>query len=358
LEENSLTVRKNMDTYKRILIIRTDRIGDVLLSTPVIKVLRERFPSSFIAFMARPYAEDIVKSNPYLNEVIVYDKYGVHKSFLSTLKFALALRRKKFDIALILHPTNRAHIITFLAQIPKRIGYRKKFGFLLTDSIEDLKYLGEKHESAYNFDLLKTIGIENTSNELCLPINEEDRDFIDSLLKEKNILEKDKIIAVNPTASCRSKIWSPIRFGKVCRKLVDEFNVKIGLICSEKDIDICRKVASFMEKRSFIILSGLKLKQLACFLKNSELLISNDSAPVHIAAAVGTPVISIFGRNQAGLSPTRWRPLGKEDIVLHREVGCRICLAHNCQKEFECLKAITDEDVLNAARKFRKNFSS
>ena len=128
-----------MESFKRILVTRTDRIGDVLLSTAVIKVLRKKFPKSYIAVMVRPYARDIVLGNPYLDELILYDKYGAQRSLLSSIKFAAGLRKKRFDLVLILHPTNRQHIISFLAGIKKRVGFNRKMGFLLTDKIEHKK---------------------------------------------------------------------------------------------------------------------------------------------------------------------------------------------------------------------------
>ena len=91
--------------------------------------------------------------------------------------------------------------------------------------------------------------------------------------------------------------------------------------------------------------------ELAALLKRSKLFISNDSGPVHIATAVGTPNIVIFGRKQPGLSPKRWGPTGEGDIVLHRDVGCRVCLAHNCNNSFKCLKAVTSDEVFEAAKK-------
>ena len=100
---------------KRILITRTDRLGDVVLSTPVVRHLRKLFSDAHIAFMVRPENRDILANNPHLDEVIVYDKYGSGKSFFATVKFALSLRKKRFDLGIALHPTNRAHIILFLA---------------------------------------------------------------------------------------------------------------------------------------------------------------------------------------------------------------------------------------------------
>jgi len=109
------------------------------------------------------------------------------------------------------------------------------------------------------------------------------------------------------------------------------------------------QIARKIKGKTINLAGKTSVSQLASILKRCVLLISNDSGPVHIACALGTPVISIFGRNQAGLSPRRWGPLGKRDKYLHKEVGCVQCLAHNCQKEFACLKAIKTEDVLIAA---------
>jgi heptosyltransferase-2 len=245
-----------------------------------------------------------------------------------------------------------------MAGIPERIGYNKKLGFLLTKKIEDKKYLGKKHELEYNFDLLKLIGINDVFYKMYVPIEYEDKQYIDSLLMSNGISYGDKIVAINPAASCPSKRWPRDRFAKVAQYLNKNYQTKIVLICSEKNNRICKKISSYLSKRQYFISSNLKLRQLAALLQRCSLLISNDSGPVHIAVAVKTPVISIFGRNQAGLSPTRWRPLGKNDTVLHKEVGCQQCLAHNCERDFLCLKAITVEDVVNAAKKYKQNISS
>jgi len=109
--------------YKRILIMRTDRIGDVLLSTPLIRAMRSKYPEAYIAMKVSPYTKEVVEGNPDLDEVIIYDKKHRDKSWIASFKFAMNLKKKKFDLVLILHPTNRAHIISFLARIPKRIGY-------------------------------------------------------------------------------------------------------------------------------------------------------------------------------------------------------------------------------------------
>ncbi|MCM8782737.1 MAG: lipopolysaccharide heptosyltransferase II, partial [Candidatus Omnitrophica bacterium] len=339
----------NYKNYKRILIVRTDKIGDVVLSTPVIKTLRENFPSSFIAMMLSHYTKELVEGNPYLDEVIVYDKEKEHRSWRGSMRMSKELKKKKFDLAIILHPTNRVHLVTFFAKIPKRVGYNRKMGFLLTDKIPHTKQFGQKHESEYNLDLLRYLGITDIQKELYIPIKKESEIFVEELLKKEGITEKDKILAIHPSATCPSKRWPPERFAEVADSLIEKYKFKVFIVAGPKDKDISKKVLENMKYKAQDLSGKLSLSQLASFLKRSQLFISNDSGPVHISSAVGTPVISIFGRNQKGLSPLRWGPLGKNDRVIHKEVGCIECLAHNCKKGFLCLKAISVEDVLEAA---------
>ncbi|MFH1641253.1 MAG: lipopolysaccharide heptosyltransferase II [Candidatus Omnitrophota bacterium] len=335
--------------FKRILIVRTDRIGDVLLSTPVIKALRDSYPDVFISMMVSPYTKDITEGNPYLDEVIIYDKKMRHRGWFSSFKFALALKKKKFDLAVILHPTNRVHIVTFFAGIPKRIGYDRKFSFLLTDRIKHDKQFGEKHELEYCLDLVRVLGIETKDKNLFIPINPTSEKWVEELLGKEGVETKDILLAIHSGASCPSKIWPNERFSEVADRLSDKYGFKVLLIAGPKDIAITEKVLKAMHSPAINLAGKVSVSQLASVLKRTRLLISNDSGPVHIASAVGTPVISIFGRNQKGLSPKRWGPVGPKDRVLHKEVGCIKCIAHDCTKGFACLKAITVSDVIDAA---------
>lgn len=340
---------KQKGDFKRILIVRTDKIGDVLLSTPVIKALRDSYPNAYIAMMIRPYAYDVIWGNPFLDKVILYDKYGIHKSWLGSIRFALELKRKRFDLAIVLHPTNRAHIITFCAGIPRRIGFNRKLGFLLSDRIRHLKHTGEKHEVEYNLDFVRYLGIEPEDKSLFMPVREDCERWIENLLKNQGVKEKDNLLAVNPGASCPSKIWPAERLAKVCDGLIEKYGFKVLVLAGVKDKKIAGNLIKNMQHPAIDLSAKTTISQLASLLKRCKLFISNDSGPVHIASAVGTPVISIFGRNQRGLSPLRWGPVGEKDKVVHKEIGCIECLAHNCLKEFACLKAITVEDVLSAA---------
>jgi heptosyltransferase-2 len=332
--------------YKRILIIRTDRIGDVLLSTPVIKAIKDFYPNSFIAFMLRPYSREIIEGNPYVDELIIYDKYGQHKGILSSIKFANNLRKKRFDLAVILHPTNRVNLVSFFAAIPQRVGYNRKMGFLLTKKLEDKKYLGEKHELEYSLDVIRALGIEPKDKRLFMPIKQKSELWADHILNRHNLTRADKIVTIHPGASCPSKIWPPERFSQLANRLIEDYQARIFIVAGPKDVELAGRVIDSINKPVVNLAGKTTVSQLASILRRCRLFISNDSGPVHISTAVGTPVISIFGRNQQGLSPRRWGPLGKEDKILHKDVGCIRCLAHDCKKGFTCLKSIKVKDVL------------
>lgn len=334
--------------YKRILIVRTDRIGDVLLSTPVIKAVKDYYPNSYLAFMVRPYAKDIVEGNPDVDEVIVYDKFGEHRRILSSIKFALALKKRKFDLAVILHPTNRVNLITFFAAIPERVGYDRKLGILLSKKLKHTKQEGAKHEMEYSLDVVRSLGIEPKDKSLFMPLKQESEDWADNILKENNLSASDNIVAIHPGASCPSKIWPQKNFSELANKLAESYKARIIVIAGPSDELVANTVLKGIKYPVVNLAGKTSVSQLASILKRCRLFISNDSGPVHIATAVGTPVISIFGRKQPGLSPKRWGPLGEKDKVLHKDVGCIECLAHNCKKDFICLKAITVEDVIEA----------
>ena len=337
------------DDFKRILVVRTDRIGDLLLSTPVIQALRQSYPNAYIAAMVSPYAKEIVDGNPYLDEVIIYDKDFKHKSWARSMKFASRLKKKRFDLALILHPTNRVHLIAFFAGIKKRVGFDKKLGFLLTDRIRHGKQEGEKHELEYTLDLIRHLGIEPKDKRPFMPLKPESEKWTDDLFASESLTPQDKLLGIHPAASCPSKIWPAERFAEAADKLADKYDLKVLIFSGAKDIKLAEKVENSMKHRAINLAGRTSVSQLASVLKRCRLFISNDSGPVHIASAVGVPVISIFGRNQKGLSPQRWGPLGLQDKILHKETGCIECLAHNCVKEFTCLKSISVGDVIKAA---------
>ncbi len=339
-----------ISNIKRILIVRTDRIGDVVLSTPVITAVKKAFQDGYIAVMVSPITEEILTGNPYLNEVIVHDKELKHRGFIQTLRFAKYLRKKRFDLALILHSTARVNLLCFLAGIRKRVGYaRGKMDFLLTDRLEYKKRLGEKHESEYSLDLLRSIGVKAEMSPLVMPVDRDDEDRIADLLKENGLKDDERFAVLHPGASSVSKMWPEENFAKVGDLLIESFRLKIVLVSSSGQVKAGEGVRRSMRNRPVFLCGRTSIKELAALFKRASLFISNDSGPVHIACAVGTPVISIFSRNEKGLGPCRWGPIGMDTVSIHKDVGCVECLADNCNKGFLCLNSVTVKEVFEKA---------
>lgn len=335
--------------FRRIMVVRTDRIGDLLLSTPVLKNLRDNYPDCFIAMMVAPETADIVRGNPHLDEVIVLEKDSKHGSWRGAMRLVGELRKKNFDLALILHPTARVHLLTFFAGIRRRVGYDRKCGFLLTDKIKHTKQWGWKHEVEYNLDILRYLGIRITDKHLFMPVNPQAEIWTEDLFTREGVGAGDKVLVIHPGASCPSKVWPAERFAQVADILARKHGLKIMLVAGPKDEEISKEVARNMKQPIIDMAGKTSLLQVASILKRCALFISNDSGPVHIASSFGVPVISIFGRKQAGLGPVRWAPSGPRAFFLHKDVGCIQCLAHNCQRQFLCLRSITVEDVLTLA---------
>ncbi|MDP2928830.1 MAG: glycosyltransferase family 9 protein, partial [Candidatus Omnitrophota bacterium] len=219
---------------KRILIVRMDRIGDVVLSTPAIKAVRDEYPDSYIAVLVRPYARGIMDGNPYVNEVITYDKSGGEKGIFGNIRFISHLRRKRFDLAIILHPKNSSHVLTFLAGIPERIGYDKKLGVLLTKRISHTKQYGLKHEMDYTLDLLSYIGIKPKDKNLYMPLNKLSVEKIRAIFNKNGIFEKDIIVTIHPAASCPSRRWSLDRFAETADILSEKFKARLIIVAGRE----------------------------------------------------------------------------------------------------------------------------
>lgn len=334
--------------FSRILIVRTDRIGDAVLSTPVIEAMRRASPSAHIAVMVRAYAKDVIENNPYLNEVIIYNKKDVEAGPWGLFRAAGEIRRKKFDLALILHPANNVHLLAFLAGIPRRVGYDVKMGSLLTDRIPHTKQLGEKHEVEYVLDLVRHLGITPAHSGPYAPLNPASEKWADELFRNEGLLPGDKVVALHPGTSCSSKMWPQERFAKAADELSRRKGFKVIVLGGPDEKEITGKVIGAMRSPA-IDLTGISVSQDVSILKRCHLLLTTDCGTMHIAAALGIPLVVVFGRNQAGISPVRFGPVSARSRVLHKKVGCVECLAHRCVKGFACLQAVSVEEVVAAA---------
>jgi len=343
----------------RILVTRTDRLGDLVLSTPIFEALRCKFPQALITALVFQENREVVEGNPHLSEVILYDKKGREKGIWGQIKLVHQLQKRRYDLVIHLHATNRMHLLTWAAGIPRRIGWKRKCAWALTHAFEDVKKEGTKHEAYYNFDLLEPLGIfpEVAKVRAFFPCSEKNRRSVEELISRMGISEKKPWVVFNPSASCPSKIWPAERFGEVADYLADNYSAECFVIGTRADRAYVQRVKAAARCAVHDLSGRLSIGMLGVLLSRSRLLISNDSGPVHLANAVGTPVISIFGRKQAGLSPLRWGPLDPGSRVVWKDAGCETCAAHLCPIHFLCLDIIRVEDVLQHLPVFEERFA-
>jgi ADP-heptose:LPS heptosyltransferase len=303
--------------YKKILVIRNDRFGEFLLNIPAIRALKETFGAR-ISLVVNPYVKEIAHNLPFVDEIIEWNK-DISHSVLERFRFLSFLKKERFALAIILNPSKEFNIFSYLAGIPTRVGYNHKYPFLLTKRLEDRKYLGKKHEVEYNLELVGLIGARTEDRSINLPIKEKDKIFTDDLLKKTGVLDSEDIIAIHPWTSDPVKQWPLEYFGELASLMNEETALKVIIIGGRDELEKSKEFFRHLNSRIINLTARFTLGQLAAFLKRCTLLVSNDSGPVHLAAAVGTKVLAIFRSDICAKSSRRWGPWGKGHIVLEKD---------------------------------------
>jgi ADP-heptose:LPS heptosyltransferase len=274
---------------KNILVIRNDRFGEFLLNIPAIRALKETYPQARVTLAVNPAVSKLAVAVECVDQVVAWDQ--VRKG----------LRKHKFDICVVLNPTQEAHRSIFLAGIPVRVGYNRKWGFLLTHKLEDTKHLGNRHEVNCNLELVGLLGAKTQDLSLAIKVD-------DSLYK---YFFDQKIVIIHPFTSDPVKQWPLERFGELAQRIRTELDLKVVMAgLSPSSLKVNDNIIDMINKTS--------LPELAALLKRGILVISGDSGPMHLAASVGTPVIALFRNDLPGKTAQRWGPWGKDHLVIEK----------------------------------------
>lgn len=337
-----------MINTKRILIFNVNWLGDVLFSTAVIRNIRRNFPDSFIACIVPSRCYPILKANPHLDEVIIFDENDRHKGTLDKLKFIKFLKSKKFDMVFLLHRSFSRTLITRLAGIPRRIGYyTKKRAFLLTKKIisPDRDSL---HRIDYYLNLIEKAGLKVEDRYTEFFVSEKDEQFVETFLKNKSVNKNDLLAGINPGGNWLPKRWPVQYWAKLCDRLIGEFGYKVIITGAVPDIALAKQIQDLMKEKPIVACAALNLKQLGALCKRLDLFVSADTGPLHIANAVGAKkIIALFGPT----SPLITGPFPlKNTVILKKDAGCKIpCYVVNC-KDNRCMKAISVDDVVEQVK--------
>jgi len=305
------------EEVKRILVIRTDRIGDVVLSTPAFRVLRVHFPRAHITCLTDFYTRDIVEGNPCLNDVITYERQMIG-SPVRLIRFIAEIRRGRFDMAVVLNYSPDAILLSYLSGAPVRVGtWIPGFKWFLTESISYRERdKPGRHEVECVLDVLRKIGIEANEKSLYLPLSERGESFVVRFMKEHD-LGKGILVALHPGSRQPRMRWSRRGFARVADTLIRENGVRVVMIQGPGEEALIGDVSSMMQEEALVSPPGMTITELISLLSRCSLFIGHSTGTMHIAVALKIPVIALFGNAHFMESHEKWAPWGENHVVVN-----------------------------------------
>ena len=338
-----------------ILIVKLSAIGDVIHTLPSLTALRRLYPDAHITWVVEEAAADLVKNHPYLDMVLIsrrkswskdFQSGQFRQSFKEISSFIKTLRQRSYDLVIDFHGLFKSSIIVFLSRGKRKIGYdswQELSGLFLNGKIsEDMN----KHAVERYLDFPRYLGAKIDSVQFTLPLNKEAEASVQILLDKYN-LEDKKFIAINPIAYWETKLWSNEKFAHLADLINNKLQMKVVFTGSETEP--IEKITSLMTTESINLGGATTLLDLAYLYKKAQMVITTDSGPMHLAAAVETPVIALFGPTD----PARTGPYGAGHTIIRTELPCSPCFLKKCSTK-KCMEDILPEQVFAAVKKINK----
>ncbi|OIP36734.1 MAG: lipopolysaccharide heptosyltransferase II [Deltaproteobacteria bacterium CG2_30_66_27] len=332
-----------------LLVRATNWLGDAVMTTPALAGVRESFPDARIVLLARPLVAELFRHHPDVDEVMVYERPGRHEGALGRLRLAGELRRRRFDGALLLQNAFDAALIAFLGRIPERAGYPTDGRrLLLSLPVPLTREILERHEVEYYLCLLDGLGIPRpVPASLKLAVVEEEKEAMARRLASLGIEPGTPIVVINPGATYGSaKRWYPDRFAAVADALSAEWGAKVVVVGSTAEAPLADEIEAATLTPPVNLAGKTAVREMMALLSLSSFLLTNDSGPMHIGAALGVPLVAIFG-------PTDWRrtsPWTDRARIVRVEIDCSPCKRRVCDRGHECMLGVTPDMVIAAAK--------
>jgi len=322
------------------------------MALPALRVVRSRFPEAEIAIVGRPSIVDIYRDQNICDQLIPYDPKGLHMGLSGRERIVVELRGQKFDVALLLQNAFDAAWLAWRANIPERIGYaRDRRSFLLTKAIPVPRH-GEipSHEKFYYLELLRRAGwLDSVQDEsfIGLHIPEDKRRNADEFLCKSGVRQSALRIAIGAGASYGSaKCWPPSRFAEVANRLQSEADADVILFGTAAEASVSTAISAEMRRPPIDLTGKTAIADLPALLSQCHLFIGNDSGAMHVAAAVGVPIVAVFGPTD----PDGTAPVTPRCSIIQQKPYCSPCFLRRCPTDHRCMNAITANMVEAAAR--------
>lgn len=318
---------------KSILVIRCDRIGDLILSVPAIRAVRRTFPRARLDVLVSAYTEPLLRRLDIVDRVLVMEK---------------CLPSADYDLAIALHPGLRQNRLAFISGARWRAGYSGSGGsFFLTHAAKDDRSVRLRHEVESALEIVALLGCHTDDTGLSVSVSEEAESFAGEFFRERDLTAP--VVIIHPGSRQPYLRWGKERFAQVADSLIEDDRLHVLILAGPGEEEAAYGVAACMRQRAGIV-RGLELPQLVAIIKRSVLFIGNSTGPMHIAAALGVAVVAIFGCKHPLDSPAAWRPWSANSTVVAKEAPCRSCHPTEC-KTYSCMDLVSVAEVLEAARR-------
>ena len=324
-----------------VLIIKLRYIGDVLLSTPVIRAIRTAYPNARVTAAVNRGTESVLALNPDVDEVLIVER----RSLLRQLRFALDLRSRRFDCVLDLTDGDRSAILSWFSGASVRIGFNLEHrwrGRLYT-SVVDPRGAHNTHQIERNLAALRPLGVEAAARSPVLNVSQHDeaaaRQVIDEI--EPSSLATP-LVMLQPGARYWFKAWPVERFAELADRLSSAYGCRVLIGGDRSELPVAEKIRQLARCAPVVVTGRLTLLQFAAILKHCSLVVGNDSGAMHIAAAMGTPLVALFGPSD----PAEWGPRGTHAEIAYKGLDCQPCYRSTCTRgEGSCMKLISVDEV-------------
>jgi len=336
-----------LNEFCRILVIRFRFVGDVLLTTPALQVLRRRFPECYLAMLTDAAAAEVVEGHPALNEVMVFKPAGRERGWSRWRRYwqlMRHIRQQRFDLVFNLQPGDRGGLVAWWSGARGRVGYARPGERMFFYNVRAPYLTGARYRVEHVLDALRAVGIEAEAEPPSLGLTEADRGAARAFLDGHH-----PVVVLHPGRPSTRKTWQDERWTELADSLAERHGARVIFAGAPPEAERVQRIAAAMRHPSVSVAGKLNLKELAALIERVDLFIGIDSAPLHLTSAVGTPSVALFGFS----NPVEWNPPGAEHIALHKPLAEHPCCPPHCCEvgQSPCMKNITVEDVMDAAER-------
>jgi heptosyltransferase II len=330
-----------MPTYKNILVRGVNRLGDTLFTLPAIRALKIKYPTARITVLTKPSPVELYRHNPHIDGIIILDSKGIHQGLRGRLRLINTLRASDFDLAVLMHNNFESALMAFLSGIPERIGYRKELrSALLTGSLPFPKTPTPRAD--HFLAITELAGCDTGDNKPDLYLSSTEREWATTRLAGLPW----PLVGIIPGAQEKTRIWDSGRFASVADSLIGHAAASVLILGGPGDTGLSSSIKSQMKNIPIDMTGAFSLREFIAILNSCDLVISNDTGPMHIANLLGVEVITFFGAGDV----IETGPIGEKAHIIHRGLPCSPCLKSECPEgNYKCLDLITAEEVVETA---------